>query len=402
MKKVVSINLANIESTGEIVNDIARAAEKRDILYYKAYPETVPMNPIAENDIIICGDFCRKVYMKFCEYTGWDCCSAVLPTLAFLRKLDIIKPDLVHLHNLHSSYINVPILFMYLKRKKIKVLWTLHDCWSFTGHCPYFTLQKCDRWKVGCGNCPQLHLYPVIKRDTTKWLWKKKKKWFNGVPNMHIITPSLWLADLVKESYLKNYDISVIYNGLDLSCFSPVSSKVREEYGIPEDDYMILGVAVAFGERKGIDVLIRLAEELPSNYHVVLVGNTERFNDRIPNNIIKIPTVHERKKMAELYTAADVLANPTREEVFGLVNVESLACGTPVVVFNTGGCPEIIDDSCGRVVECDDFVKFKNEIIDVCQNKPFDPEKCRNRAMMFESSKTYKQYVNCYEEIMND
>lgn len=232
MKTVVSINLGNYGSTGRIMMGISDLARKNGYKTYQAYPESWNVQPKKPNDIIICSTFWNRVNQKLAYFTGLNGCFAPITTIRFLKTLDKIKPDILHFHNLHNSYLNLPMLFDYVRKHHIKVIWTLHDCWSFTGHCPYFTLVGCNKWKTGCGNCPQLSVYPKARIDKTHEMWLKKKKWFSGVEDLTLVTPSEWLAGLVKQSFLSEYPVKVINNGIDLNVFKPTKSNFREEHMI--------------------------------------------------------------------------------------------------------------------------------------------------------------------------
>ena len=211
-----------------------------------------------------------------------------------------------------TFYINLPRLFKYIKKNNIAVIWTLHDCWSFTGQCPYFDMANCYKWLDGCHDCAQFREYPSAKIDMTKLMYKLKRKWFTNINNCKIITPSKWLADLVKRSYLKNYDVRVIHNGIDLNIFKPRENNLREKYNIPENKFIILGCSFAWGFRKGQDVFIKLAQDLDEKkFQIVMVGTD---NKNLPGNIIQIPITFSQYELAEIYSGSDVLANPTREE----------------------------------------------------------------------------------------
>ena len=396
MKTLVSINLGNFGSTGNIMKGICALAETYGYKTYCAYPARRKMAPVKQGDILILTPRWLNINEKLSFWTGLNGFFAFFSTLKFLRRLNKIKPDILHLHNLHNSYINLPLLFGYIKRHSIKVVWTLHDCWAFTGHCPYFTLEKCDKWKTGCGHCPQLEIYPPTKWDTTHFLWQRKRKWFTGVKDMTLVTPSKWLAELAKQSFLSSYPVSVIYNGLNLNVFQPTDSDFRQKYHIAVHEKIILGVAAAWGKRKGLDVFVYLAEKLGKDYKIVLVGTNDQLDASLPKNIITVHHTQNQREMAEIYTATDVFVNPTREEVFGLVNIEALACGTPVIVFNTGGCPEIVNNTCGSVVPCDDKEALLQEISRVCKNHPYRRADCIRRAKDFENKMLYQQYIELY------
>ena len=361
-KRIVAINLGNFGSTGTIAHSIGCLAERLDgAEFILAYPWQERNNPADSHSYVLCKKLGNYIDQKLSYHTGYKGCFSHFATMKFLRMLRKFKPDVIHLHNLHDSYINLSMLFSFIKKHNIKVVWTLHDCWAFTGHCPHFTIAKCDKWKNGCCDCPQHMKYPCAKVDRTKILWKYKKKWFTGVKDLTIVTPSQWLADLVKESFLSEYPVKVINNGINLSVFKPTKSDFREKHGL-ENKFVVLGVAFAWSYAKGLDVFVQLASRLDEKYQIVLVGTDNSVDKNLPENIISINRTQSQKELAEIYTAADLFVNPTREEVLGLVNVEALACGTPVVTFKTGGSPECIDDTCGCVVDCDDVDSMENEI----------------------------------------
>lgn len=313
-----------------------------------------------------------------------------------IAELDRIAPDIVHLHNLHGHNVHLGILFSYLKEKKIKLFWTFHDCWAFTGYCPHYDMIGCDKWKTGCRNCPQGSHYSWFF-DRSADLFEKKKQLFTGL-DLTIITPSQWLADQVKLSFLKEYPVKVIHNGIDLNIFSPKASDFRERYRIGAR-FLLLGVAFGWGKRKGLDVFIQLAEKLdPKKFQIVLVGTDDTIDKQLPPNIISIHRTANQTELAEIYTAADLFVNPTREEVLGLVNLESLACGTPVLTYRTGGSPECIDASCGIVVDRNDEEALYHTILQIAEKKPFSPEACRQRALQFSEKEKYNEYVQLYRQ----
>lgn len=313
-----------------------------------------------------------------------------------MKKLDEIKPDIVHIHNIHGHDCHFEQLFRYLKEKNIKVFYTFHDCWAFTGYCPHFTMAKCENWLNGCGNCPLRKRFSWFFDKSAKNLTRKKKA-LEGM-DVTVVTPSRWLGDLVKQSFLNEYPVKVINNGIDLTVFQPLESSFRKIYGL-QSKKIVLGVALGWSTSKGIDVFIRLASVLPEDYQVVLVGTDDKVDKQLPSKIISIHRTHNQQELAEIYSAADVFVNPTREEVLGLVNIESLACGTPGITFNSGGSPECYDESCGVVVDCDDLSSLEKEIVRVCTEKPYTKEACINKAKEFEKNQRYKEYLDLYERI---
>lgn len=397
-KVIVSINLGNFGSTGSIMRGIGKLAAEYGYKYFCVYPGNTANKPKQDQDIIICKWIHKKLIEKLSYYTGYRGFWMFFNTWLVLKKVKKINPSIVHLHNLHDSYINLPMLFEYLKESNCKVVWTLHDCWSFTGQCPYFTIEKCEKWKTGCHHCPQLNVYPASCVDRTKTMWKLKKKWFTNIRNMTLVTPSQWLAELVKKSYLKDYNVKVINNGIDLEVFKPTESNFREIHGIGENINIVLGVAFGWGIRKGLDTFIELSKRLDSKlYQIVLVGTNDRIDKQLPSSIISIHRTHDQIKLAEIYTSADLFVNPTREENYPTVNMESIACGTPVLTYRTGGSPEILDETCGAVVDCDDIDTLESEIIRILNEKPYSKEACLKRAESFNQLLKYQEYFQLYE-----
>lgn len=336
------------------------------------------------------------LHTAFGRITGINGMLSWLGTAQLIRKLKKISPDIIHIHNIHSYCICVPMLFRYIKKYDIRVVWTLHDCWAVTGRCTHFAAVKCERWRTGCHHCPQQRIGYKSCLESSKFMWRKKKKWFTGVNNMIIVTPSRWLADIVQGSYLSSYPVQVVNNGIDTNIFLPRENSFRERHNLLER-YIILGVAFAWGERKGIDVFIELSKRMNEDYQIVLVGTNEMIDEMLPENIISIHRTQDQAELADIYTAADVFVNPTREDTFPTVNIESLACGTPVITFETGGSAEIIDSSCGVSVSCDDFEALRNEIIRVCTERSYTTEDCRKRGTYFSTDNSIRDYLKIYE-----
>lgn len=399
--KLVEINMCDFGSTGKIMFQLAEIAKVNGNIVQTFSRKWKNSKNKNENHICFGSFFENIIHRILGIITGYSECFSVVGTISLISRLKKIAPDVIHLHNLHGSYINLPILFRYIKKYNIKVVWTLHDCWSFTGHCPYFTLAKCNKWKTGCYDCPSYQEYPKSLFDNSRFMYKLKKKWFMNVEHMTLVTPSNWLADLVKQSFLKDYPVKVIHNGIDLDIFKPTPSSFRQKYDC-ENKYIVLGVAFVWGKRKGLDVFIELAKRLDKEkYQIVLVGIDDNVDKQLPNNIISIHKTQNQRELAELYTVADVFANPTREENYPTVNMESIACGTPVITFKTGGSPEILDETCGFVVECDDIDEMQKEIIRICENKPYSVNACLKKSKSFDKNEKFKEYIRLYE-VLNE
>ena len=391
--KVIQINVTcGAGSTGKICVSISKLLTQNKIenhILFSSGESDYPLGIKYTNDCYI------KVQALKSRIFGCYGFNSNHATKKIINEFKRIKPDIVHLHNLHGHNCNLEILFSYLKRNKIKLYWTFHDCWSFTAYCPYFTAIKCDKWKACCKCCPLRKQFSWFA-DRSKWLFKKKKELFSDI-DMTIVTPSQWLADLEKKSFLKDYPVKVINNGIDLSVFHPTESDFRQKHGIG-DKYMLLGVANSWGARKGLDVFVELSKRLdPAKYQIVLVGTNDSVDKQLPDNIISVHRTQNQKELAEIYTAADLFVNPTREENYPTVNMESIACGTPVLTFRTGGSPEILDETCGTVVECDDVDAMEKEIVRISEEKPFTEENCLIRAGQFDQNERFKEYIDLYQ-----
>lgn len=314
-------------------------------------------------------------------------------TKRIIDEIDAFSPDIVLIHNIHGHDCNLRMLFSYFKENKIKLFWVFHDCWAFTGYCTHFTFVKCDKWKKECRNCPQRKQYSWFL-DRSSYLYHQKKKLFSNL-DLTIITPSQWLADLVKQSFLKKYPIRVINNGIDLQVFKPIPNNFRRGYNIPKDKYILLGVAFDWGMRKGLDVFIELSKRLDKNkFQIVLVGTDDSLDKMLPNSIISIHRTRDQNELAEIYSAADLFVNPTREENYPTVNMESVACGTPVLTFRTGGSPEILDEKTGYVVDCDDIDEMQRQIIRICDENIFSIDDCVAKARSFDKDLRFKEYID--------
>ncbi len=397
MLTVVMINAVPYGSTAKIMVGIAEQCKIAGIMPVTSTGYSYhPMKELPSDNIKIGCGIDKFTHMMLSRFTGFTGCFSYMSTKRYLKIIDRLQPDIIHLHNIHGWFINIPCLFNYIKKNNIRVIWTLHDCWTFTGQCPHFTMIGCSKWKTGCDKCPQLNTYPETYVDRTKTMWKKKKKWFNGVKDLTIVTPSYWLADLVKQSFLKDYPVKVVHNGIDLSVFRPTDNNFKDKYKVG-NKFMILGVSYGWNNKKGLDVFIKLSQRLDQEkYKIVLVGTDDKADRILPSNIISIRRTQSQRDLAEIYTAADLFVNPTREEVFGLVNIEALACGTPVVTYRTGGSPECINEKCGSIVEAGDIDNLEKEIERIAKTRPYLKEACLERAREFEQSEKYKEYLKLY------
>lgn len=391
MKKIVQINTScGVGSTGKIAVSISELLTESRIENYILF--SAATNGY-DKGIQCCSPAYQKKQAGKAKILGNYGFNSHAETRRMIEALDRISPDIVLLHNIHGHDCNLSMLFNYFKRKHIKLFWTFHDCWTFTGYCTHFSVLKCERWKEQCGNCPQRKQYSLFL-DRSEELFKEKRRLFSGL-DLTIITPSQWLADLVKQSFLKDYSVKVIHNGIDLSVFKPTESDFRKKHQIKDNQCVLLGVAFGWGQRKGLDVFIRLAEKLDGEkYKIVLVGTDENTDRLLPEQILSIHRTQNQTELAEIYSAADLFLNPTREDNFPTVNLESLACGTPVITFNTGGSPECIDESCGLVIDQDNMEQLQEAIEASIREHVFQSADCVKKARTYEKSKCFKEYIN--------
>ncbi len=392
--KIVQINsTCGIGSTGKICVDISVLLYENNVENYIFYSNK---SNGYKYGLQCSSEYAIKINALKSRILGNYGFNSKKSTNKMIYEFERIKPDVVHIHNIHGHDCDFEMLFNYLKKKNIKVIYTFHDCWTFTGYCPHFIMAKCDKWLSGCGKCILKKKYSWLF-DKSKSNLKKKRDALNGV-DLTVVTPSKWLADLVRKSFLKDCNVMVINNGIDLGIFKPVQSDFRKKHGL-ENQKIVLGVSFGWSENKGLDVFIKLSEKLPDNYKIVLVGTNEKSDLQLPDGIISIHRTQNQQELAEIYTAADVFVNPTREENYPTVNMEAIACGTPVVTFKTGGSPEMLDETCGSVVECDDINALEKEIIRICTDKPYSKENCIKKSKGFDKNERFKEYLDLYERI---
>ena len=275
-------------------------------------------------------------------------------TRKFLKWAEDYDPDLLWLHNLHGYYIHVGLLFDWIKsRPHMQVKWTLHDCWAFTGHCAYFSRAACEKWKQGCAFCPEKRNYPgSLLLDNSRNNYLRKKIAFTGIKNMTLIVPSHWLENLVKQSFLGDYPVEVRYNTVDTNVFQPTPGNFRQKHGL-EGKTLVLGVASVWDHRKGLADFLELRKLLDDDHAIVLVGVNEQQKNSLPEGILGITRTHDPRELAEIYTAADVYVNPSREETFGMTTLEAISCGTPAIVYRGTACEEVVEQYGGIAVETD-------------------------------------------------
>ncbi len=395
--KVLQINsVCGIRSTGRICTDIAKVltslGHECKIAYGReAVPEHCQEYGVrigTDKDITMHG-----AYSRLFDRTGFGSKRA---TKRFIEWVKAYDPDVIHLHNIHGYYIHIGELFQYLKAAGKPVVWTLHDCWAFTGHCAYFERIACEKWKTtrGCFSCPQKNRYPSsLLLDMSARNYKEKKELFSDIDNMTIVTPSKWLADITASSFLGCYPIQVIHNGIDLSVFRSTDGTFRERYGL-ENKKIVLGVAAAWDNRKGFEDVLQLSAMLDDTHAVVVVGVTEQQQQALPKSVIGITRTNNAQELAGIYTSADVFINPTYEDNYPTVNLEAQACGTPAITYRTGGSVESVPHE--HIVEQGDVKALCDKVHEVLCAKSV----ALRPASDFSATDRYHEYVALYQRVI--
>lgn len=403
MKTLLQINsIVNTGSTGRIVEEIGKMVLAKGWNSYIAYGRK---ENGSQSKLIKIGtklDVYFHVFLsRFFDRHGLGSKKA---TWKLIQEMKKIKPDIVHLHNIHGYYINYLVLFDYLKNEDIPIVWTLHDCWSFTGHCSHFSFVKCNKWINYCNQCLQIREYPkALFVDNSTMNYFNKKEAFVSINRLTIISVSDWLKNLVCESFFKYKDIYIIYNGIDISVFYPMNSRKQIFYQyVLKTSYLILAVANIWTHKKGLYDLIELSKILPSSYSLIVLGLNKEQIKKLPKRIIGLERTENVNQLAQMYSASDVYINPTWEDSFPTTNLESLACGTPVVTYNTGGSIESITKETGLIVEQGDIRGLMSSIELICQQGKYKyTAACRNRVIdCFNKCDCFSSYINLYDRLL--
>jgi glycosyltransferase involved in cell wall biosynthesis len=402
-KTLLQINTEiNAGSHGKIAEAIGQLAMERGWESYIAYGKNPrPSQSHAYRIESTLGRKWHGIQTRLFDRCGL---SSVRATKKLIKKIQAIQPDLIHLHNLHGYYLNIELLFNYLSTTTIPIVWTLHDCWPITGHCAHFSFIGCEKWKTHCEHCPYKRGYPAsYGLDRSYKNYQLKKELFTSVQNMTLVPVSDWLAGIISQSYLKEYPIKTIHNGVDTSIFYPrPTHDLRLKHQL-SNKFILLGVAIVWDKRKGLQDLYQLSQQLKPDELLILVGLTNKQLRQIPPNIQRISHTENTEQLAQLYSMADVYLNPTWEDNFPTTNLEALACGTPVISYRTGGSPEAISPETGFVVEQGDLKAFRAAIDTVkSKGKSFYSNACRERAVkQFNKNTQFLEYICLYDQLVN-
>ncbi len=398
--KVIQINSeCGRGSTGRIASAISRKLDEKGCKNYILYSANHRSDD--PHGIMIGTKLMLRVHQLLARIFGDTGFHSYFATQKLIRTIRDIDPDLILLHNLHGYYLHIGVLFRFLKEYDKPVLWTLHDCWAFTGHCTHYQIARCYRWQSGCRDCPNRKEYPYSWFfDRSRSLYRKKKELFASVEKLRIIVPSKWLSDEVEKSFLSDKPRYVIHNGIDLNVFVPTETDFRKKHRL-ENKIMVLGVAAVWNYGKGLDIIIELANRMdPQRYAFILVGTDDSVDKSLPKSIISIHRTQNQKELAEIYSAADVLINPTRQDNYPTVNMEALACGTPVITFDTGGCSESGIDGFTRVITSKNTDELEKALLQVSFKTQEESAKCSAEAKRFDERSCFARYVTIFEEIV--
>lgn len=405
--KVLQINsVVNKGSTGRICEQIATTLLTNEVGAECTIAYGRDSNR-SSHHIIRIGDKCSVLHhvleTRLFDRHGL---SSKRATMMFLNEIADQKYDLIHIHNIHGYYINYKLLFDFIKNRNIPVIWTLHDCWPFTGHCSHFDYADCEKWKSECNHCPQLRRYPKTWYDRSKLNFQTKKSSFTGVNQMTLVPVSNWLSKFLQSSFLSEYPVRVVHNGIDLSSFlrSPNVVTLKKKLGFEDEDNILLGVANIWEERKGLYYFEQLATRLPVSFKIVLIGLSKKQMRDLPPNIVGKQRTESVRELADYYSIADAFVNPTLEDNYPTTNMEAMACGTPVITFDTGGSPESIDKDTGIVVSRGDINKLSDAciyIVDAKKRGLYSVEVCRNKAEReFDQNKKFIEYIKLYNDVL--
>ena len=405
MPKLLQINVvANWGSTGRIAEQIGEKVMEHGWESYVAYGRW--KNPSKSHLIKIGFGWEGRIHYHLTKYTDKHGLFSSWATHRFIRKVKQIKPDIVHLHNIHVYYINYKILFKYLHKANIPVVWTLHDCWSMTGHCTHFVGVDCQKWQTQCHDCPLLGSYPRAKVDNSHNNYRLKRKIFTSLGDkLHLVSVSKWLSEIVDKSFFAGSGVQqhIIYNGIDSSLFTPQLEASKSQLGLPNKK-ILLALATTWSHSKGLADFLQLAEMLPEEYQIVLIGLSQEQMDTLPKGIIARPRTDSVEELVRYYSVADVVLNLSRAETFGLTTVEGLACGVPSVVYNATASPELVTPQTGRVVEQGDLEGVVKAVEELCaENREQMREHCRKHALEhFDRDDNYGKYIDLYEQILTN
>ncbi len=401
--KILQINITrNSGSTGKILDRIHEIAIDEG---HQSYALTCNCNgKIPQNTYVMHKGpliWIMRWILFVSRITGLNGYRFKRKTKKALKWIDSIKPDVIHLHNIHGDWLNVEQLFAYVREQQIPLVWTIHDCWSFTGRCSYFDKYGCEKWKTGCRKCVDYKVYPTTYFfDFSKKMHKDKKRMFTGLKNVSLAVPSFWLKGIVEQSFMGEYPVQVVHNGIDINVFWPDPEPFFEEY---QNKFIILGVANSWSDRKGLSDFIKLDKLIDHNkFRIVLVGLNDRQLSVLPPTITGMKKTDTQDDLRRLYSQAGCLANMSMQETFGMTTIEAMACGTPVVAYNRTAVPEPVTEQTGIVVKNNTPDEVYSAIQTIAQGGFFS-EDCRRRVLdMYDYRKVFHKYIDMYHNAVHE
>lgn len=325
-------------------------------------------------------------------------------TRLFVKQIQELKPDVIHIHNIHGYFLNYQILFDFLAKSNIPVIWTVHDCWLYTGHCYYYSYAGCNKWQTGCGHCPQKKEFPASWLiDRSHQNYEDKKQAFTSLPQdqLTIVPVSEWIREEMQHSFFRNNQFHVIHNGINTNIFNIYNpEQVKQKYGL-NGKHILLGVASIWSREKGFDDCIQMTDLLHPDEMLVLVGVRPEQQKKLKKNMLGIPRTENIHQLAELYAAADAFINPTWQDNYPTVNLEAIACGTPVVTYRTGGSIEAITDQTGFIVPQGNVKEMLEAARLISQRgKAYYQQPCRTYALEnFRKEDRYQDYLDLYDKL---
>ena len=406
MPKLFQINVvANSGSTGKIAEQIGILARNNGWDCYMAYGRWAYNSSLRLYRI----GTKKDIYLHGLKSILFDrhALGSKKATKALINEIQLIKPDIIHIHNIHGYYLNLPLLCDFLSKYGRPIVMTLHDCWTVTGHCVHFQDIGCDKWKNGCHHCPNLKGYPrSLLIDNSKNNWRIKKDSFQKIlPSLTIVPVCNWLGDIVSQSYLQKANRKVIVNGIDLEIFKPMPSisYLKSKYKI-DNKFVILSVSNGWNSTKGFEDILWLRDKLSDEFIFVMVGVSPKQKKKLPKGIIGVCRTENVSQLAELYSMADVFLNPTYQDTLPTVSIEALACGTPVIGYNTGGSADIIDENVGMLIERGNKEKLLSSIQNIkCVGKDSYRDRCREKALsQFNNQNCYQNYLDLYNDLLKE
>jgi glycosyltransferase involved in cell wall biosynthesis len=396
--KIFEINtVCGSGSTGRIAANLARMLEDRGDECCIAYARGSAPSDV--NAWQFGSGFSICLHGVMTRLTDRHALYSSAATRKLIQKIRSENPDIIHLHNIHGYYLNMELLFTFLKDYHRPVVWTLHDCWSYTGHCAHYSYAGCGKWQTSCGKCPQKKEYPAsLLLDHSRQNFACKKRLFTSLDCLWLVTPSEWLKKEVEKSFFQNTKVTAIPNGIDTNVFVPTASDIKKRYGL-EHKKVILGVASIWNEKKGLGSFYRLQKRLPEEYRIVLIGLNQKQLQKLPEGILGIERTENITELIQWYSAAEVYFNASMEETMGLTTGEAICCGTPVVVYRATAVPESVGDACGMVVAPNQIDEVAAAIHQISENREYYQKGCLAYRMNFQEEKANEAYYDIYRSL---